>query len=140
MQIAASVGIARSPLDGADAGTLMRKADIAMYRVKRMGFGWALYRPDEDDVAAERIRLIADLREAIADEQLHVAFQPTRSGGAGRLHRTGRAGRPQRVLPASERLERDHPAGARRSPARSPSTRGMRRLSAPWSTSPTGSG
>ena len=85
LRIAASVGIARSPVDGSDAGTLMRKADIAMYRAKRLGYGWALYRPDEDDMAAERIGMIADLRKAVADEELSVAYQPMVEPGSGRV-------------------------------------------------------
>jgi GGDEF domain-containing protein len=45
----ASVGVARGA--GCLAGTLMRHADIAMYRAKRTRTGWAEYEPGRDGAA-----------------------------------------------------------------------------------------
>jgi diguanylate cyclase (GGDEF)-like protein len=41
--ISASIGIAAAPADNADAGDLLRRADVAMYRAKSQGkAGWAM--------------------------------------------------------------------------------------------------
>jgi diguanylate cyclase (GGDEF)-like protein len=41
--ISASIGISVAPADGADAGDLLRRADVAMYRAKSQGkAGWAM--------------------------------------------------------------------------------------------------
>ena len=49
LRITASVGIALFPDDGEDSETLMRKADIALYRVKEQGRnGFLKYSPSEN--------------------------------------------------------------------------------------------
>jgi diguanylate cyclase (GGDEF)-like protein len=74
--IGASIGIAVG--DSASAGTLLRDADIAMYRAKWDGRNrYALYETGMQDAVQERMELEMDLREALAKEQFFLAYQPT---------------------------------------------------------------
>ena len=74
--IGASIGIAVS--DRATAGTLLRDADIAMYRAKWDGRNrYALYESGMQDAVQERMELERDLREALEQEQFVLAYQPT---------------------------------------------------------------
>ena len=72
----ASIGIARYPTDGADAETLLRHADVAMYDAKRSGKVVAVYAPDIDPQNERRLALMSDLRHAIERDQLFLHFQP----------------------------------------------------------------
>ncbi|GGL17482.1 putative bifunctional diguanylate cyclase/phosphodiesterase [Mangrovihabitans endophyticus] len=78
--ISASVGIAHagSQEDSAvTAEALMRDADTAMYRAKAEGPGRsAVFDTSMYDRVRERIELEAALRAALAQNQLHVAYQP----------------------------------------------------------------
>ncbi|MFG1607598.1 putative bifunctional diguanylate cyclase/phosphodiesterase [Actinoplanes sp. NPDC049265] len=78
--ISASIGIAHAAADGDAAVTaeaLMRDADTAMYRAKAEGPGRStIFDTSMHDRVRERIELEAELRKALADEQLHVAYQP----------------------------------------------------------------
>jgi diguanylate cyclase (GGDEF)-like protein len=74
--ISCSVGIAMTDGAGADAGDLVRRADLAMYRAKKEGKArWAQYQADLDEEVVNRIRLESDLRRAIHDLELDVAYQ-----------------------------------------------------------------
>ena len=70
----ASVGVARGA--GGLASTLMRHADIAMYRAKRTRTGWAEYEPARDGAAEVRLHDLNDLDQALADDGLHLVYQP----------------------------------------------------------------
>lgn len=75
--IGASIGIALGPEHGANADTLLRKADTALYRVKGCGRGNAcVYHPEDDVIATERIALECDLRAALSRRQLGLVYQP----------------------------------------------------------------
>ena len=77
LYVGASAGIAVPPRDGSDAETLVKNADTAMYRAKEeSGSAYCFYAEEMGAVARERVRLEADLRRAIADEGLAVAYQP----------------------------------------------------------------
>jgi EAL domain-containing protein (putative c-di-GMP-specific phosphodiesterase class I) len=54
----------------------MRHADIAMYRAKRTGAGWAEYEPGRDSPAEVRLQELDDLDRAIGEQGLHLAYQP----------------------------------------------------------------
>ena len=72
-----SVGIALYPSDGLRYETLLKHADIAMYRAKaRGGNGFELYGPRAGDGAYPRLALEADLHNAIDNDELRVAYQP----------------------------------------------------------------
>jgi len=74
--IGGSIGIALYPEHGADADSLLREADIAMYAAKDARSGYTIYAPDTDRHSRERLGLLADLRQAIDGGDLLVHYQP----------------------------------------------------------------
>ena len=75
--VSASIGIATgSPVD-ATADTLLRDADAAMYAAKWSGAGRSRrFQTSMHTEAVERFELAADLRAALAGEQLVIHYQP----------------------------------------------------------------
>lgn len=72
-----SVGIAMGPADGADADTLLKNADLALYRAKQDGRGvFRFFEPALDAAARKRRQLELDLREALQGGQFRLNFQP----------------------------------------------------------------
>jgi len=75
--VGASVGSAVGPKDGNTVETLMRNADLALYRAKDEGGGeHCRYEPALHANAEERRKLELSLREAIGKEELLLHFQP----------------------------------------------------------------
>jgi diguanylate cyclase (GGDEF)-like protein/PAS domain S-box-containing protein len=84
--VGASVGIAMYPDQGASASALLQKADIAMYAAKaELGNGYTVYAPEHERHGADRLALLADLREAIETDALFLEFQPEVSLRTGRV-------------------------------------------------------
>ena len=82
--IGASIGIAIAPEHGSDSDTLLRKADMALYRMKTCGRGQSyVYRPDDEAVALERMELRNALRDALKHHQLGLHYQPVVDVRAG---------------------------------------------------------
>ena len=76
LEIDASVGISVFPEHGADADTLLRRADVALYLSKE-AHGPCLYTEEQDHYSPERLALVSDLRRAVASRaELVVYFQP----------------------------------------------------------------
>jgi diguanylate cyclase (GGDEF)-like protein/PAS domain S-box-containing protein len=75
--VSASVGISSYPGDGADADTLLKHADVAMYSVKDSGRdGYARYSADGDS-ALEQISMAARLRKSVESGRgLVLHYQP----------------------------------------------------------------
>ena len=78
VQIGASIGIALGPEHGRDLGTLLRHADIAMYRAKhaRPATSSTPQMPTERVTTRHGMELLAQLRHAIAHGDLAVHYQP----------------------------------------------------------------
>ena len=77
VQVTASIGIAIWPRDGDDQETLVRCADMAMYRAKALGPNeLAFFTSAIGKSVATRHRLEDDLRLAITGRELDLAFQP----------------------------------------------------------------
>jgi diguanylate cyclase (GGDEF)-like protein len=75
--VTASIGYARCPQHGDEAGVLLQRADIAMYQAKARGRNCAVgYEPDFDRGATERLFLISQLREAVEREEFELHYQP----------------------------------------------------------------
>jgi diguanylate cyclase (GGDEF)-like protein/PAS domain S-box-containing protein len=84
--VGVSIGLAVSTSRGIDADTLLRQADLAMYEAKRRVTGtWMRFEPGMLAEMAERAEIENDLRNASANRQLAVVYQPLRDIATGRL-------------------------------------------------------
>jgi diguanylate cyclase (GGDEF)-like protein len=72
----ASIGIALAPEHGHDSGTLLRRADVAMYAAKQARAGVRVYRETDDQNTPHRLALISELRTAVDSKETLVVFQP----------------------------------------------------------------
>lgn len=75
--ISSSIGITIAPNDGASVETLMRNADIAMYRAKERGRdNYCFFAAEMGANLSERHMLANELRKAIDSHELYLAYQP----------------------------------------------------------------
>ena len=75
--IGCSIGIATAPYDGLDAEALTSAADLALYAAKGGGRGqYRFFASDLKDGAHMRRRIEEDLRDALANGQLEMHYQP----------------------------------------------------------------
>ena len=80
------MGVAVYPDDGEDADTLIKHADIAMYRAKEQGRGhWQFYASGMNAGTLERLGLESELRHALARGQFHLEYQPQLELSSGRV-------------------------------------------------------
>jgi diguanylate cyclase (GGDEF)-like protein len=84
--IGASVGIAIAPEHGGDADTLLKNADMALYRAKADGRGrFRFFETEMDLRLKERRALELDLRDAVAHGHLELHYQPLIGVKSGRI-------------------------------------------------------
>ncbi len=84
--ITTSIGVAFFPDDGEDAETLLKNADVAMYRAKDEGRnGYQLYTPAMQANALEKLELENSLRRAMERNELTVYYQPQVSLKTGEI-------------------------------------------------------
>jgi diguanylate cyclase (GGDEF)-like protein len=77
LYVTASVGVSIYPDDGADAETLVKNADTAMYQAKAMGRQtFQFFTPVMNARAVERQSIEADLRRALQRRELVLHYQP----------------------------------------------------------------
>ena len=82
----ASIGIAIGPLDSEPADTLLKNADLALYRAKEDGRNtFRFFEPAMDAALQKRRRLENDLRNALRKNQLYLDYQPQFDLGSGKL-------------------------------------------------------
>jgi len=75
--ISSSIGIASFPNDGDDLEMLSSNADLAMYKAKELGKNqFSFYDPKQMQKTVRRYELEDELKNAIANGQLHVHYQP----------------------------------------------------------------
>ena len=76
-QLSASIGIATFPADGRDAQTLLKNADIAMYKAKNKGKdNYQFYASEMNIHTVERLAFEARLRKALERREFVVHYQP----------------------------------------------------------------
>jgi len=86
LDVGASIGIALYPAHAADAQTLLRNADIAMYVAKRNRSGYTVYDPHYDTTQQEHLSLLGELRRAVEQGELRLYYQPKVHLGSSGVH------------------------------------------------------
>jgi diguanylate cyclase (GGDEF)-like protein/PAS domain S-box-containing protein len=85
LQVGTSVGITLFPQDGDDVDSLLRNADIALYRAKDEGRGnYQFFTPEMNLALRRRALLEHDLRRALDGGQLLIEYQPQAELAGGR--------------------------------------------------------
>jgi diguanylate cyclase (GGDEF)-like protein len=86
IRVTLSIGIALYPIDGQDVDGLLRNADAALYHAKERGKNnYQLYTESINSVSHQRLKLEAQLRKAIQEDQLDLYYQPQFNLKTGRL-------------------------------------------------------
>lgn len=81
-----SIGIAVAPQDGWSPDELFKRADAALYRVKRGGRnGYGYFTPELDNEAHARTGDLSALRQSVRDKSFHLVYQPKVSTHGGGL-------------------------------------------------------
>jgi len=81
-----SIGVALYPQDGHDVDTLVRNADVAMYRSKDLGGGvYQFFNAEMSRQTQRRVQLETHLRLALGRNELEVRYQPKVDIASGRL-------------------------------------------------------
>jgi diguanylate cyclase (GGDEF)-like protein len=99
--VEASVGVAFCPDDAEDVETLLRRADVAMYRAKEESSSYAFHDERTDRRDPARLLLVGELRRAIRDRELVLHYQPKaalRNGEVGSVEALVRWIHPERGL------------------------------------------
>jgi diguanylate cyclase (GGDEF)-like protein len=90
LDLGGSIGIALYPQDGLDAGTLLRRAELALAAARRRRSGLAFAHEAGAEPAPEQLSLIGDMRAAMADgphgAQFLLAYQPKLDLKSGRVN------------------------------------------------------
>jgi diguanylate cyclase (GGDEF)-like protein len=72
-----SIGVSIFPADGSDSETLLKAADVAMYRAKETGRNnYQYYLPSMNVHTLERLELESDLRRALERGEFFLHYQP----------------------------------------------------------------
>jgi diguanylate cyclase (GGDEF)-like protein/PAS domain S-box-containing protein len=83
---ASSIGIAHYPDDGQDIPSLLKAADTSLYAAKDSGKNqYTLYKPELSLKAEYQFQIEHDLREAINQQQLTLAYQPQINIDTGKI-------------------------------------------------------
>ncbi|MBX7187084.1 MAG: EAL domain-containing protein [Vicinamibacteria bacterium] len=86
LTISASCGIAVYPENGHDTETLLKAADIAMYRAKEGGRdAYRLFNPDMNEAAKRRLTVETKLRRSIATREIGPHYQPILNAATGEI-------------------------------------------------------
>jgi diguanylate cyclase len=77
LSVGASIGISIAYEHGEDSDTLIRKADLAMYEVKRNGgYDYAIYSPKMEESAIDKLEMKMKLNKARANNEFVTYYQP----------------------------------------------------------------
>jgi diguanylate cyclase (GGDEF)-like protein len=84
--ISCSIGIAISPEDGGSTETILMNADAAMYQAKAKGRNnFQFYEPSMNASSRETLSLESALRNAIANQELELHYQPKVAIASGKM-------------------------------------------------------
>ncbi len=84
--ITGSIGIVFHPNDGDKSSTLLKNADMAMYQAKQKSTNcYLFYEPHMNSEAMHNLELETALRNALANNQLEVYYQPSVNLKSGRI-------------------------------------------------------
>lgn len=122
LHIGCSIGITLFPDDGLDAATLLKNADVAMYRAKEVGRdGYARYSAELSETMRRKLELENALRASVRGEGFELHYQPIIDIARGRLVAcealirwpTGPASArsPERFIPVAEEMRLIVPLG-----------------------------
>jgi len=84
-RIAARVGIAHHPDDGADADTLLKHAEAALKKAKSSGDRYLFYTQKMSDAVAGKLTLENRLHQALDKDQFVLFYQPKLHLASGRI-------------------------------------------------------
>lgn len=86
VHVTVSMGIAIYPDHAAEAGEMLKNADMAMYKAKELGKNrYVIYDPSLQTVADERMKLGKNLRDALSNNEFSLYFQPQINLKTGRV-------------------------------------------------------
>ena len=85
LNVSAAMGLAIVGVDGDDASTLLRHADVAMYLAKSGHTPYELYASERDEYSPARLALAGELRHALETRELQVWYQPKTDMATGRI-------------------------------------------------------
>lgn len=114
--VTASVGVAIYPDDGEDAETLLKNADIAMYRAKESGKNnYQLFNPTMNEVIVQKLNFEQSLKRALINQEFVLHYQPIISADSGKIvsyeallrwdHPEKGIVYPEEFVPAAEELD-----------------------------------
>ena len=77
VSVGTSIGIALAPANGTDAAELLKRADLALYRVKSEGRNsFSFFDEDLSAKAITRLQLVNDMRAALSRNEFELHYQP----------------------------------------------------------------
>ena len=85
VHVGASVGVCAASVTAADAETLLRRADLALYQSKAAGRNaFRMFDPDMDAALQAKLRFELDFRKAVLGGEMLVQYQPIMDLASGR--------------------------------------------------------
>lgn len=85
--LTASVGVSIYPEGGKDFTTLVKNADMAMYRAKKSGGNnLYIYNKELSDIEINKVKTISQLRRAVERNEFELYYQPKIDMNLGKVH------------------------------------------------------
>ena len=76
LDVSGSIGVSLYPEQCANAESLLRRADVAMYAAKEAGGGLELYAPEMDQHSPAQLTLVSRVRPALENGEMVMFYQP----------------------------------------------------------------